>query len=58
MFDLKKNYPAIMALKPRRPKTFDLDGHRALRLPIRIPIAPKLENPQRAYVDMTIDLSF
>jgi hypothetical protein len=51
-------YPAIIALKAKRPTTLDFDGHMALSVPMRMPTEPKFENPHSAYVEITIDFSF
>lgn len=50
--------PPTIAKAPILQNTFDLDGHNADIAAICIPIEPKLENPHKAYVDITIDLSF
>ena len=49
--------PASMALAAVRTMKFLLLGANAVSVAISIPIVPKFENPQRAYVAIVSDLS-
>jgi hypothetical protein len=54
----EEKFPANMALPAYFKKTFALVGANTLNVAISIPIVPKLANPQRAYVIITIERSF
>lgn len=51
-------FPAIIALRTILERSDFLDGTRAPSPPSKIPMDPKLENPQRAYVATTSDLVY
>ncbi len=52
-----EKFPASIARDAYFINTFALDGANTLKVAISMPMVPKLANPQRAYVDITIDLS-
>ena len=51
-------FPATMAVKATFGKYFAFLGCIIERTPICNPIEAKLENPHKAYVDITMDLSY
>ena len=53
----QETLPDIMALTAILAKSDFLEGNMAEKAPIWIPMEPMLEKPQRAYVEMTTDLS-